>query len=181
MRKNKFFITVCAAALLLCWYGAAHSASTWNNYTRIWGFAPDNVFISSIGGKIVRYNGASLKFMKTGTEADLNSIWGSSGSDVFAVGYGGTILHYDGKSWSPMASSSEATYTLNPEMHSSDPVPALEINSPTPTSTPISPPLTTPPTAVPATPQPTTKATLPSALVFLAVLLGSGAAIMKKK
>jgi hypothetical protein len=82
---------------------------------------------------------------------------------------------------SQVASSSEATYTLNPEMHYSDPVPALEINSPTPTSTPISPPLTTPPTAVPATPQPTTKATLPSALVFLAVLLGSGAAIMKKK
>ena len=82
---------------------------------------------------------------------------------------------------SRVASSSEATYTLNPEMHSSDPVPALEITLPTPTFTPIPTPLTTPPSAVTATHQPTTKAPLPSALVFLAVLLGSGAAIMKKK
>lgn len=78
---------------------------------------------------------------------------------------------------SRIASSSQATYTLNPEMHSSDPVPALDITSPTPIPTPV----TTPPTAVPATPKPTTKAPLPLAPVFLAVLLGAGAAILKKK
>ena len=82
---------------------------------------------------------------------------------------------------SQVASSSEATYTLNPEMHSSDPVPALEITLPTPTFTPIPTPLTTPASAAPVTSLPTIKAPFPSALVFLAVLLGSGAAIMKKK
>ncbi len=76
---------------------------------------------------------------------------------------------------------SGTSYTLNPEMHSSDPVPALDISSPTPTYTPILPPLTTPPTAAPATPLPTTKASLPPAPVFLAVLLGAGAAILNKK
>ena len=73
--------------------------------------------------------------------------------------------------------SSGTSYTLNPEMHSSDPVPSLVITSPTPTSTPILPP----PTAAPATPLPTTKASLPPAPVLLAVLLGAGAVILKKK
>lgn len=82
---------------------------------------------------------------------------------------------------SRIASSSQATYTLNPEMHSSEQVPALDITSPTPTATPTPTVLTTPPTAVPVTPKPTTKAPLPPAPVFLAVLLGAGAAIMKKK
>ena len=82
---------------------------------------------------------------------------------------------------SQVASSSEATYTLNPVMHASDPEPTLAITSPTPTSTPIPTSLTTLLTAAPSTSLPTTKAPLPSALVFLAVLLGSGAAIMKKK
>jgi len=72
---------------------------------------------------------------------------------------------------------SGTSYTLNPEMHSSDPVPSLVITSPTPTSTPIP----TLPTAAPATPLPTTKASLPPAPVFLAVLLGAGAVILKKK
>ena len=72
---------------------------------------------------------------------------------------------------------SGATYTLNPEMHSSIQVPTLAITSPTPTSKP----LTTTPTAAPVTPLPTTKAPLPPAPVFLAVLLGAGAAILKKK
>ena len=72
---------------------------------------------------------------------------------------------------------SGATYTLNPEMHSSVQVPTLAITSPTPTSKP----LTTTPTAAPVTPLPTTKAPLPPAPVFLAVLLGAGAAILKKK
>ena len=75
--------------------------------------------------------------------------------------------------------SNGATYTLNPEMHSSVQVPMLAITSPTPSLAP----LTTPPTAVPAlplpTPLPTTKAPLPPALVFVAILLGAGAAIMK--
>jgi len=72
---------------------------------------------------------------------------------------------------------SGTSYTLNPEMHSSDPVPSLVITSPTPTSTPIP----TLPTAAPATPLPTTKASLPPAPVFLAVLLGAGAVILNKK
>jgi len=72
---------------------------------------------------------------------------------------------------------SGATYTLNPEMHSSVQVPTLAITSPTPTPAP----LTAPPTAVPATSLPTTKASLTPAPVFLAVLLGVGAVILKKK
>ncbi|MDP2796426.1 MAG: hypothetical protein Q8N94_02810 [Methanoregula sp.] len=72
---------------------------------------------------------------------------------------------------------SGTTYTLNPEMHSSVQVPTLAITSPTPTSTPLTPP----PTAAPSTPLPTTKAPFPPALVFLAVLLGAGAVILKKK
>jgi len=78
---------------------------------------------------------------------------------------------------SRVASSSQAMYTLNPEMHSSVEVPTLAITSPTPTPTL----LTTPPTAVPVTPMPTTKAPLTPVPVFLAVLLGAGAAVMKKK
>jgi hypothetical protein len=77
--------------------------------------------------------------------------------------------------------NSGATYTLNPEMHSSVQVPTLTITSPTPTSTPIPTSMTTQPTAAPVTPVPTKKASLPLTPVFLAMLLGAGAAIMKKK
>jgi hypothetical protein len=76
---------------------------------------------------------------------------------------------------------SGATYTLNPQMHASVQVPTLAITSPTLTPTPPPTPLTTPPTTVPATPLPTTKAPLPTAAVFLAVLLGAGVVIQKKK
>ena len=72
---------------------------------------------------------------------------------------------------------SGATYTLRPEMHSSVQVPTLAITSPAPTPAP----LTAPPTAAPATSLPTTKASLTPVPVFLAVLLGMGAAILKKK
>ena len=77
----------------------------------MWGSAPDNVFIASIGGIIVRYNGRQLERMTTGTEAALNGIWGSSAKDVFAAGNGGTILHYDGQAWSRMAGGTEANLT----------------------------------------------------------------------
>lgn len=74
--------------------------------------------------------------------------------------------------------STGTSYTLNPEMHASTPEPVLVI--PSPTLTPTSPPepVTTPPTAVPATSLPTTKASLPPATVFFALLLGAGAVIL---
>ena len=78
---------------------------------------------------------------------------------------------------SKVSISSGTMYTLNPEMHSSVQVPPLAITSPIPTTTPM----TTPPTAVPVSPKPTTKAPLSPAPVFLAVLLGAGVAILKKK
>lgn len=79
------------------------------------------------------------------------------------------------------SSGSGTTYTLNPEMHSSVSVPTLAITSPepTPTSTPVS--STSSPTPATATSRPTTKAPISPAPVFLAVLLGVGAAIMKKR
>lgn len=73
--------------------------------------------------------------------------------------------------------SSGSTYTLKPEMHASVEVPTFIITSPTPTPAPV----TTPPTPAPTTPLPTTKASFPPALVFLGVLLGAGAAILKRK
>jgi hypothetical protein len=79
---------------------------------------------------------------------------------------------------------SGATYTLNPRMHPSVQEPSLVITSSTPTPAPPTTTLTTPatpPTAVPVTYMPTTKAPLPPAPVFLAVLLGAGVAILKKK
>ena len=82
---------------------------------------------------------------------------------------------------SQVSVDSGATYTLSPEMHSSVQVPTLAITSPIPTSTPTPTPMTTQPTAAPVTPVPTKKAPLPLTPVFLAVLLGAGAAIMKKK
>ena len=121
----------------------------------------------------IKAGGTFLVYV-TNTPVDKAHLGGSGSYKTLQV-----YLKKSTTSW--VASSSEATYTLNPEMHSSDPVPALDISSPTSTSTPILPPLTTPSTAVPTTPQTTTKAPLPSALVFLAVLLGACAAIMKKK
>ena len=82
---------------------------------------------------------------------------------------------------SQVSVDSGATYTLSPEMHSSVQVPTLAITSPIPTSTPTPTPMTPQPTAAPVTPVPTKKAPLPLTPVFLAVLLGAGAAIMKKK
>ncbi len=78
---------------------------------------------------------------------------------------------------SRVSTGSGTTYTLSPEMHSSVQVPTLAITSPTPAPTT----LTTSPTASPAIPVPTTKAALPPEPVFLAVLLGAGAAILNKK
>jgi hypothetical protein len=72
--------------------------------------------------------------------------------------------------------SSGTTYTLSPEMHSSVQVPTVAITSPTTISTP----LTTQPTVAQPTSIPTTKASLPPAPVFLAVLLCAGAVILKK-
>jgi len=78
---------------------------------------------------------------------------------------------------SRVSSSSGTSYTLNAEKHTSTVyAPTLAITSPTPTP----PPLTTAPTTVPPTPLPTTKASLPTVLVFLAVVLGA-VAILKKK
>ena len=73
--------------------------------------------------------------------------------------------------------SGGTSYTLNPEMHSSVQAPTLAITSPTSTLTLQ----TTPPTAVPSIPRPTTKAPLPPAPVFLAVLLVAGAAVLKSE
>jgi len=78
---------------------------------------------------------------------------------------------------SKVSISSGSTYTLKPEMHESVEAPTLVITSPTPTPTPV----TTPPTPAPTTLLPTTKASLPPALVFLGVLLGGGATVLKRE
>jgi hypothetical protein len=70
-----------------------------------------------------------------------------------------------------------ATYTLNPEMHSSVHAPTLAITSPTPTPSPV----TTPPTAVPSMPAPTTKAPLQPGTAFLALFLCACAILLKKE
>ncbi|MDO9323964.1 MAG: hypothetical protein Q7T80_03295 [Methanoregula sp.] len=80
------------------------------------------------------------------------------------------------------SSGSGTSYTLNPEMHSSVEVPKIVITSLTPTPAPLTTPPTPLPTQEPVTsPQPTTKAPLTPAPVILAMLLGAGAAVMKKK
>jgi hypothetical protein len=121
----------------------------------------------------IKAGGTFLVYV-TNTPVDKANLGGSSSYKTLQV-------YLKKSTTSRIASSSQATYTLNPEMHSSDPVPALDITSPTPTSTPLPTPVTTLPTLVPPTPKPTTKAPLPLAPVFLAILLGAGAAILKKK
>jgi hypothetical protein len=77
-------------------YRAQNVASS--PYLGVWGDSSSNVFIVGERGAILRYDGASLSSMESGTTSDLHGVWGSASSNVIAVG-GGTILRYDGVRW----------------------------------------------------------------------------------
>jgi len=75
-----------------------------NRLNKVWGPAPNAVFIVGDNGTLLRYDGTTLRFLAAGTLNDLNDVWGPSATSVFVVGNGGVILHHDGQSWDPMVS-----------------------------------------------------------------------------
>jgi hypothetical protein len=80
---------------------------------------------------------------------------------------------------SKVSVSSGPSYTLNPEMHSSRPAPALNFTSPTPIPTSL--PTTVAPVLTTPSPPPTTKAPLQLSTTLLAGVLCGGFILLSKK
>ena len=68
---------------------------------KVWGSAPDDVWIVGSNGFIMRYDGNAWSQMDSGTSAMLFTITGRASDDVWAVGGGAkaVLLHYDGSGW----------------------------------------------------------------------------------
>lgn len=71
-------------------------------YFKVWGQAPDNVFIVGDSGTIVHFDGTAFSQMQSGTSDRLITVYGRGPDDVWAVGGLGTglVLRFDGVSWS---------------------------------------------------------------------------------
>jgi hypothetical protein len=83
-------------------------------------------------------------------------------------------VYFKESTTSRVSTGSSATYTLNPEMHSSVQVPTLAMTSPTTPPTPVTTPPTTVVPASTATPLPTTKAPPAPLAALLAMLVCAG-------
>jgi hypothetical protein len=77
--------------------------------------------------------------------------------------------------------SAGTSYTLNPEMHSSRPAPALNFTSPTPTPVPSPLPTTVTPAFTTLVPRPTTKEPLELSTTILAGILCTGLVLFRKR
>ncbi len=65
---------------------------------RVWGSAPNDVFVVGNGGTVLHYDGAGWSPMAIATTKDLLGVWGTGANDVWAVGEE-TSAHYDGQGW----------------------------------------------------------------------------------
>ncbi len=97
-------------ALLLHYDGSAwHEIPTSTSATLWWVFAlsPTDVYLAGESGTILRFDGAQLTPMTSGTTKTLYGIWGASDGDLWAVGgdpdLDGVILRNDGTGWRTIA------------------------------------------------------------------------------
>ncbi len=68
---------------------------------KVWGTAPDNVYVVGDGGVILHYDGGSWVQQSSGTTKDLISLWGTGADEIVAVGgrSNATIARFDGQQW----------------------------------------------------------------------------------
>lgn len=66
----------------------------------VWGSSPDNLFVGSALGYVLRWNGENWEPTATGSGAGVRALWGASPTDVFGVDTDGTIHRFDGRRWS---------------------------------------------------------------------------------
>jgi hypothetical protein len=97
---------IVGTSTLLHWNGTTLTPITVpvGGYTAIWGADATDAFIVGSNGAILRYDGAGVTSMVSGTTSNLSAVWGTSATDVYAVGVSGTILHFNGTAWSPLSS-----------------------------------------------------------------------------
>jgi hypothetical protein len=79
-------------------------------YADLFVAGPQDVFISTSQGVVLRRQGTTWTEYDTGVVSTLLQIWGTSATDVFAVGSQGVIVHFDGSTWQTMESG--VLYTL---------------------------------------------------------------------
>jgi hypothetical protein len=76
-------------------------------YFKVWGAAPNDVFVCGEAGTLVHFDGSAWAPIATGLppSTTLFTVFGRSGSDVYTVGgFGrGVALHYDGAAATPVA------------------------------------------------------------------------------
>jgi len=85
----------------------------------VFGFEGGPVFMSGVGGTIVRYEGGTATRMTTPGTGTVWGVWGASPSDLWAVGgidgtHGAFVWHFDGSSWSdqPLPAGLADTHAL---------------------------------------------------------------------
>ena len=116
IRKICFFLVLTLVSVLLAVQPVmADDFTTWtalsvpsgNDFTSIFGFSGNSIFIAGRAGTILRYDGLAWNLMNSTTLNDLTGIWGTAENNIFAVGSAGTILHFDGLAWKSMNSGSK--------------------------------------------------------------------------
>jgi photosystem II stability/assembly factor-like uncharacterized protein len=75
------------------------------NLNAVSGVSDDAVWVVGDHGTIGRYNGKTLLFEKSGTEANLRGVWAVGAEDAYAVGDTGTILQRTVAGWQPIAAA----------------------------------------------------------------------------
>lgn len=76
-------------------WGAVQGVPASLSYGAVWSFAPDNVWVTADGGRVLRYDGNSWSETALGTQEMMLGIWGFAPDDVWMVG-GQTLVRFDG-------------------------------------------------------------------------------------
>jgi hypothetical protein len=90
---------------------ATLSVASGNDFSSIFGFGGNSIFIVGRSGTILGYDGLAWNSMNSSTINNLTGIWGTAENNIFAVGSNGTILHFDGLAWKSMNSGSKIDLT----------------------------------------------------------------------
>ena len=69
------------------------------SFERMWGSAPDDIWVVGLGGLIMHFDGRAWRRVPSGTTADLRAIAGRGRGDALIVGDGHTILRLRGTTW----------------------------------------------------------------------------------
>jgi len=70
---------------------------------RVWGSAPDDVWVVGTRGAVLRYDGSVWHALDSNTTEQLNAISGCGVNCAWAVGHNGTVLKWDGAVWSDVS------------------------------------------------------------------------------